>query len=99
MLDAPLTSLGAFAAYARPLPETCTRERRVQIGARFTRDAELCDVEIRFTGPASVVALFRDVLDAFQRPGAPRWTALEALLLRRRLLGACTAPSRSDLRA
>ena len=43
--------------------------------------SEICDVEVRFTGPASVVALFRDVLDAFQCPGAPRWTALEALLL------------------
>jgi hypothetical protein len=41
---------------------------------------EICDAEIRFTGPASVVALLRDVLDAYAVPAAPRWTALERLL-------------------
>ena len=41
---------------------------------------ELSDAEIRFTGPASVVALLRDVLDAFADPEEPRWTALERLL-------------------
>ena len=61
----------------------------VQIGARALSAAnldrrarsEVCDAEVRFTGPASVVALVRDVLDAFAVPGAPRWTALERLLL------------------
>jgi len=42
--------------------------------------AEVCDVEVRFTGPASVIALLRDVLDAFADPAEPRWTALERLL-------------------
>jgi hypothetical protein len=42
--------------------------------------AEVCDVEIRFVGPASVVALLRDVLDAYAVPDAPRWTVLERLL-------------------
>jgi hypothetical protein len=97
-LDAPLTSLGAFAKYASSYP-AMSPGAGVQIGARpaagrnaaervaaeVDRDrraaSEICDVEVRFTGPASVVALFRDVLDAFQRPGAPRWTALEALVV------------------
>ena len=41
---------------------------------------DIVDAEIRFTGPASVVALLRDVLDAFADPDQPRWTALERLL-------------------
>ena len=41
---------------------------------------EVLDAEIRFAGPASVVALLRDVLDAFADPEEPRWTALERLL-------------------
>ncbi len=41
---------------------------------------EVADAEIRFTGPTSVVALLRDVLDAFADPGEPRWTALERVL-------------------
>lgn len=41
---------------------------------------EIVDAEIRFTGPASVVALLRDVLDAFAEPDQPRWAALERLL-------------------
>lgn len=41
---------------------------------------DICDAEVRFTGPASVVALLRDVLDAFADPDEPRWTALERLL-------------------
>jgi len=60
----------------------------VQIGAhQLERDldararAELCDVEIAFIAPASVAALFRGVLDDFARPDAPRWVALERLLL------------------
>jgi len=42
--------------------------------------SEVCDVEIQFTAPTSVIALVRDALDAFADPGAPRWTALDALL-------------------
>jgi len=44
------------------------------------RALEVCDADIRFTGPASVIALLRDVLDAFADPADPRWTALERLL-------------------
>jgi hypothetical protein len=46
-------------------------------GAERQKALEVSDAEIRFTGPASVVALLRDVLDAFADPEAPRWTALE----------------------
>jgi hypothetical protein len=65
---------------------------RLQIGAQGVQAAmgadraernvalEVSDAEVRFTGPASVVALLRDVLDAFAEPGEPRWTALERLL-------------------
>ncbi len=45
--------------------------------AERQRALEVADAEIRFTGPASVVALLRDVLDAFADPEEPRWTALE----------------------
>ncbi|MBI3768137.1 MAG: HNH endonuclease [Deltaproteobacteria bacterium] len=45
----------------------------------------MCDVAVQFTGPASVVALFRDVLDAFAHAGEPRWVALEEIL--RHVLG------------
>jgi hypothetical protein len=41
---------------------------------------EVCDVEVEFTGPASVVGLFRDALEAHGRPGEPRWLALERVL-------------------
>jgi hypothetical protein len=44
--------------------------------------AEVVDAEIRFSAPASVVALFRDALDAFTWTGEPRWTAVERLLAR-----------------
>lgn len=42
--------------------------------------SEIVDAEIAFFAPASVIALLRDVLDAFAEPGAPRWRALERLL-------------------
>ena len=59
-----------------------TVERQIALTARAlnTRALEIVDAEIRFTGPASVVALLRDVLDAFADPDQPRWTALERLL-------------------
>ncbi|MBI3767373.1 MAG: HNH endonuclease [Deltaproteobacteria bacterium] len=41
---------------------------------------EVCDVEIQFTAPVSVVALFREALDAYAGPGAPRWLALARVL-------------------
>jgi hypothetical protein len=65
---------------------------RVQIGARSEVGSavsaevggraayEVCDAEISFIGPASVIALMRDIVDAFERPGTPRWTAFERML-------------------
>jgi hypothetical protein len=41
---------------------------------------EVCDVEIQFTAPISVVALVREALDAYAEPGAPRWLALARVL-------------------
>ncbi|MBI3767368.1 MAG: HNH endonuclease [Deltaproteobacteria bacterium] len=41
---------------------------------------EVCDVEMQFTAPVSVVALFREALDAYAEPGAPRWLALARVL-------------------
>jgi hypothetical protein len=65
----------------------------VQIGAHARRQTlltkfdtgwratfEVCDVEIQFSAPTSVVALFREALDAYAEPGAPRWLALERVL-------------------
>lgn len=43
---------------------------------------EVCDGEVRFVGPTTVVALLRDALDVFAIAGEPRWVALERLLLR-----------------
>ena len=40
-----------------------------------------CDAEVRFEGPASVVALFRTAVGAFTPRGAPAWEGLERLLL------------------
>jgi hypothetical protein len=70
-----------------PLPRaplaasTDARCRKLSLGAVLQigalSPAEVCDAEIHFIGPASVVALFRDALDAFTRAGEPRWTALE----------------------
>jgi hypothetical protein len=42
--------------------------------------SEVCDGEIQFTGPITLVALFRDALDVWHRPGEPRWAAVERLL-------------------
>ena len=39
-----------------------------------------CDAEVRFEGPASVVALFRTAVGAFTPRGAPAWEGLERLL-------------------
>ena len=50
---------------------------RLQNGARAF---EVCDVEIQFSAPASVVALLRETIDAFASPGEPRWMAFERVL-------------------
>ncbi|MBI3769283.1 MAG: hypothetical protein HY271_12455, partial [Deltaproteobacteria bacterium] len=54
---------------------------------------EVCDVEIEFIAPVSVVALFREALDAYAEPGAPRWLALAPTGRRRR--GTVTRSSRA----
>jgi hypothetical protein len=82
-LDSVLVSPVAQAAVASTA--------RVQIGAHAPLNnplfdtgrraaGDVCDVEIQFTAPASVVALVREALDAFAEPGAPRWSALERVL-------------------
>jgi hypothetical protein len=42
--------------------------------------ADVCDAEIRFKAPASVVALLRETLDVYARPDEPRCAALEHAL-------------------
>jgi hypothetical protein len=42
--------------------------------------SQVADGEIRFTGPASVIALFRCALRAYGHDGEPRWRALERML-------------------
>ena len=80
---APMPALGS--ALGSEQCRNLSLDARLQIrahGAAAGRDAplEVCDAEIRFTGPASVIALLRDVLDAFGDPDEPRWRALERLL-------------------
>jgi hypothetical protein len=41
----------------------------------------LSDGEVRFVGPASVVAMFRCAVRAHAQPGEPRWRALDRLLV------------------
>jgi hypothetical protein len=64
-------------AHEEPAAMGSATERQKALEARAL---EIADAEIRFTGPASVLALLRDVLDAFADPDEPRWTALERLL-------------------
>lgn len=52
-----------------------------QIAADLLSRSEVSDAEITLIAPASVVALLRDVLDAFAHQGSPRWIALERLLV------------------
>jgi len=71
-------------AALEPVTAGCRKmspEAAVQIGARQEDRAvlEVCDAEVAFVGPASVVALFRDALDAFGG-GGPRWVAVERCL-------------------
>ncbi len=82
-LDGPFASL---------LPPPVDSSLGVQIGAHrdaaraVTKDGtilvEIADSEIRFRGPASVVALWHDAVSVFATSGEPRWRALERLLLR-----------------
>ena len=49
----------------------------VQMGAR---EGEPTDAELRFSGPASVVALFRAAIAGLRRNAEPQWRGLERLL-------------------
>jgi hypothetical protein len=88
VLVSPVAQVAATSAAA-----AATSAASVQIGAHASLQTpwtkfdagrraalEVCDVEIQFTAPVSVVALFREALDAFAEPGAPRWSALEGVL-------------------
>lgn len=86
VLRSPVVHIGA-----RPRPNVAVTKndtvgREACLGRAIPDDPErraayeVCDAEISFTGPASVVALLRDALDAFAPPGVPRWAALERIL-------------------
>jgi hypothetical protein len=49
-------------------------------GTPLRAAVDVADAEIDFTGPATVVALFRDALEVFERGSEPRWLAVERLL-------------------
>ncbi len=81
----------APAGNASTLETRCARGGHMQMralvpmtlhesGLRSDVAASVRDGEIRFTGPASVVALFRAIVRRYDRPGFPRWTALDRLL-------------------
>ncbi len=73
------TNVGSTDASGAPLGTSLDAVNCHSVSTR--RDVlEVCDTEVRFTGPASVVALLRDVLDAFGAAAEPRWMALERLL-------------------
>ncbi|HEY2387644.1 MAG TPA: HNH endonuclease signature motif containing protein [Candidatus Binatia bacterium] len=88
-IDDPLTSPVTRHVHAGGHEHELSLASIVQIGAQTdsaldgarAAHPEVCDAAVSFTGPASVVALLRDVLDAFAVSGAPRWAALERLLL------------------
>ena len=63
--------IGAHGARQNPVTNFDTGRRAA---------CEVCDVEVQFTAPISVVALFREALDAYSEPGTPRWLALERVL-------------------
>ncbi len=73
-LDSPLPTLAAS------LEVQIRAQRRWHDSLRPRAATEVCDAEIAFMAPVSVVALFRGALDVFSIPGAPRWLALERVL-------------------
>jgi hypothetical protein len=85
-VDSPLPSPIAIDECRNPSPHARLQirahdERPTMLSAGERQNVlEVADAEIRFTGPASVVALLRDVLDAFAESDQPRWTAVERLL-------------------
>ena len=75
-IDGPLPSPIAVVP-----PDHCRDSSpRAGLQIRAHGELEVCDTEVRFSAPASVVALLRDVLDAFADPSEPRWIALERVL-------------------
>ncbi len=68
----PPVQIGASPAPAGAWAQNVTAGQR----------SEVADGEVRFIGPLSVVALFRDALEVFAKAGEPRWVALERLLVR-----------------
>ena len=47
---------------------------------RAHEEWEPADAELRFSGPASVVSLFRAAVAGLKRPAEPPWRGLERLL-------------------
>src|SRR5205814_779899 len=83
-LDPPALDSELASAVAQTLASGCRKTTPVAAALQDGAHAplqngahayEVCDAEIQFIGPASVVALVRDTMDAFERPGEPRWTA------------------------
>ena len=67
------------------LPDAMQIGARPRVDAAWTQDvtpsraaAEIVDTEIGFTGPATVVALFRDAFDVLDRVGEPAGSPLSA---------------------
>ena len=69
--SAAIVQIGAHGSPHDPMTKFDTGRRAA---------LEVCDVEIQFTAPVSVVALFREALDTHAEPGTPRWLALERVL-------------------
>jgi hypothetical protein len=90
---AAATSAAIVQIGAHALPQTLLTKFDTGRRAAF----EVCDVEIECIAPVSVVALFREALDAYAEPGAPRWLALARVL--QHVIAYWEATPRSDLRA
>ncbi|MBI3769234.1 MAG: hypothetical protein HY271_12210 [Deltaproteobacteria bacterium] len=97
VLVSPVAQAIATSAAATSTAAAATSAASVQIGAHAPLQTlltkfdtgrraafEVCDVEIEFIAPVSVVALFREALDAYAEPGAPRWLASSPLPVARR---------------
>jgi hypothetical protein len=69
--EASSLQIGACAASSAAWTQSVTPPRG---------SLEVSDAEIDFTGTLTVVALFRDAMEAFERAGEPRWVAVERLL-------------------
>jgi hypothetical protein len=76
-VDAGRDALGPGATVAAPRTDGARAE---SAGTPDAIAVEAPAAEIDFTGPLTVVALFRDAMEAFERVGEPRWVAVERLL-------------------